>query len=146
MGNILSVKRIFQKKNNNSQEQIVFVADNTPKELSNIVSDLISMRGILRLDVIQKSGKTLYSYNRWGKLAKTLEENESLSIINSIKKKLSKIDKKQVNQIIIRADDVNFIAFSTLKIIAILQCDKKAKLPMVTIKTKRIATKITEMI
>ncbi|NHK30231.1 MAG: hypothetical protein FK730_02690 [Asgard group archaeon] len=133
-----------QKKN--IVEPIIYIAEKAPKETQEITSELISMRGIIKLLVLEKSGQVIYSYERWGKSEKTLNEDDVLELINNVSNQLKKIDKKSIDHTIIRSEDSNIVIFSTDSIITFLQSDKKAKLPLVTIKTKRIADSFTDLV
>jgi hypothetical protein len=104
------------------------------------------MRGILRLDILTKSGDLIFCYNRWGNTEDTLNENDALELLESLKNQLQKANKKEINHFIIRADEANYIAFSNEKIYLFLQCDKKCKLPFITLKAKRIATEVSLLI
>ena len=129
--------------NHNSNGPYTHLAENYPTEISEMVSDLISMRGILRLDILTMQGELIFCYNRWGESAETLNENDALELLESLISQLQKAKKKEINHFIIRAEDANYIAFSNKKIYLFLQCDKKCRLPFITIKAKRIASDIS---
>lgn len=101
------------------------------------------MRGILRLDILTIQGELIFCYNRWGDSAKTLNEHDALELLKNLKNQLQKANKKEINHFIIRAEDANYIAFSNKKIYLFLQCDKKCRLPFITLKAKRIASDIS---
>jgi hypothetical protein len=138
-----ALNKEIQKKN--IIEPIIYIAEKAPKETQEITSELISMRGIIKLLVLEKSGKIIYSYERWGKSEKTLNETDVLELIRNVGKQLKKIDKKTIDHTIIRSEDSNIVIFSSVRVITFLQCDKKAKLPLVTIKTKRITDSFTNL-
>lgn len=130
----------------NVVEPIIYLAENAPKETQEITSELISMRGIIKLLIIKLSGQVIYSYERWGKSEKSLNETDVLELINNVQNQLKKIGKKSIDHTIIRSEDSNIVIFSVENIITFLQSDKKAKLPLVTIKTKRIADSIASLV
>lgn len=127
-------------------EPVIYLSEKAPKKIEEFVSDLITMSGIIKLSIMTlKRKKLLYSYERWGKTEKTLTLDEIRSLIKSIKSKLAKIDKKEINHLIIRSGNASILIFAKEKYILFLQCDNKAKLPLVTIKAKRIISKITQI-
>jgi hypothetical protein len=139
-------KRLNGHNNDNSNGPHTYLSENYPTEITEVVSDLISMRGILRLDILTKSGDLIFCYNRWGNTEDTLNETDALELLESLKNQLQKANKKEINHFIIRADEANYIAFSNEKIYLFLQCDKKCKLPFITLKAKRIATEVSLLI
>lgn len=136
-------KQSNSHNNHNSNGPYTHLSENYPKEISEMVSELISMRGILRLDILTIQGELIFCYNRWGDSTKTLNEHDALELLESLKNQLQKANKKEINHFIIRAEDANYIAFSNEKIYLFLQCDKKCRLPFITIKAKRIASDIS---
>ncbi len=139
-------KRFNSHNNNNSNGPYTQLADDYPTEINEMVSELISMKGILRLDILTIHGDLIFCYNRWGDSAETLNEHDALELLKSLRKQLQKANKKEINHFIIRAEDANYIAFSNDKIYLFLQCDKKCKLPFIAIKAKRIASDISLLI
>ncbi|MCE7745606.1 MAG: hypothetical protein GPJ52_10785 [Candidatus Heimdallarchaeota archaeon] len=136
-------KQSNNHNNHNSNGPYTHLSENYPTEINEMVSDLISMRGILRLDILTIQGELIFCYNRWGESAETLNEHDALELLESLKNQLQKANKKEINHFIIRAEDANYIAFSNEKIYLFLQCDKKSKLPFITLKAKRIASDIS---
>lgn len=137
------IRKRKQSNNHNSNGPYTHLSENYPTEINEMVSDLISMRGILRLDILTIQGELIFCYNRWGESAETLNEHDALELLESLKNQLQKANKKEINHFIIRAEDANYIAFSNEKIYLFLQCDKKSKLPFITLKAKRIASDIS---
>ena len=143
------IRKKKQTENHNNQKSngpYTHLVENYPAVIKEIVSDLISMRGILRLDILTTSGELIFCYNRWGDSEETLNGNDALDLLESLRIKLQKTNKTTINHFIIRADDANYVAFSNEKIYLFLQCDKKCKLPFITIKAKRISTEISKLI
>lgn len=136
-------KQSNSHNNQNSNGPFTHLSEDYPSEISELVSELISMRGILRLDILTIQGELIFCYNRWGDSAKTLNEHDALELLKSLKNQLQKANKKEINHFIIRAEDANYIAFSNKKIYLFLQCDKKCRLPFITLKAKRIASDIS---
>ena len=139
-------KRFNNHNKHNSNGPYTHLAENYPTEINEMVSEIISMRGILRLDILAKHGDLIFCYNRWGDSVETLNENDALELLKSLRSKLQKANKKEINHFIIRAEDANYIAFSNEKIYLFLQCDKKCKLPFIALKAKRITTDISSLI
>jgi predicted regulator of Ras-like GTPase activity (Roadblock/LC7/MglB family) len=133
-------------KNGSKIEPVIYSSSSLPNEFQEILDDLISMRGIIKLIILKLKGEKLYSYERWGKLEKSLKKEDVMELFESIRSQLTKIGKKNLNQTIIRSDDSNIIIFSEGEIVVFVQCDKKAKLPVITIKTKRITTTIAKQV
>ena len=139
-------KQSDSHNNHNSNGPYTHLSEDYPTEINEMVSDLISMRGILRLDIITIHGELIFCYNRWGDSTATLNEHDALELLKSLRNHLQKANKKEINHFIIRAEDANYIAFSNKKIYLFLQCNKKSKLPFITIKAKRIASDISLLI
>ena len=127
-------------------EPIIFLSDDAPNKLEEFVSDLITMRGIIKLSLIGiNTGKLLYNYERWGKSEKTMTIKNIISLIETITKQLQKLDKKTIDHLILRSDNMNLIIFSVNSKLLFLQCDNKVKLPLVTIKARRIVSQLAEL-
>ena len=139
-------KQSNSHNNHNSNGPYTHLAENYPTEINEMVSELISMRGILRLDILTIQGDLIFCYNRWGESVETLNENDALELLKSLRIQLQKANKKEINHFIIRAEDAIYIAFSNEKNYLFLQCDKKCKLPFITLKAKRIASDISLLI
>jgi len=136
-------KNIIKDESNSLVEPIIYLAVNAPKQIPEIVSEIISMRGIVKLSIVNWSGKILYNYERWGKIEKSFSENDTLDLLKLIKRQLDKIGKKTIDHLILKSDDINIVVFSSSEIIIFLHCDRKAILPIITIKTKRILQNLT---
>lgn len=117
----------------------------TPIDVNEILSDIISMIGVLSVDIFDDSGNVLYSYYRWGKSENILDEKELLGLISGIKKRLNKIKQDEFEQLVIRSNELNIVVYSTKKISLAIHCDLKTKLPLLTVRAKR-ATKELDLI
>ena len=122
------------------------LSENYSEKITEVVSELIAMRGILRLDILTLTGELIYCYNRWGDTENTLNETDALELLKSLQSQIQKTNKKKINHFIIRSEDANYIAFSNKRIYLFLQCDKKCKLPFLTIKAKRIASEVSLLV
>ncbi|MFW9924469.1 MAG: hypothetical protein ACFFDW_14390 [Candidatus Thorarchaeota archaeon] len=114
--------------------------------INDLVSEIISMNGVLSVDIFDWSGNVLYSYYRWGRSDNILEEKDLYELVTFVKKRLKKINQKNLKHLIIRSDELNIITYSTEKLIMIIHCDQKAKLPLLTIKAKRVTENISELV
>jgi len=139
-------KNIANDDSNSLVEPIIYLSVDAPKQIPEIVSEIISMRGIVKLSIVNWSGKVLYNYERWGKIEKSFSENDTLDLLKLIKKQLEKIGKKTIDHLILKSEDVNIVVFSSSEIVIFLHCDRKAILPLITIKTKRIIQNLTSNI
>ena len=104
------------------------------------------MLGVLSLDIFDWSGKILYSYYRWGKSDNVLEEEDLFDLIAYIKKRIKKIGQKKLEHLIIKSEDMNIVVNSTDKIITIIHCETRTKIPLLTIHTKRATLKLSKLI
>lgn len=142
------VKKIFKTTTKKDSEEyvepIIYISPEAQKQIPEIVSELISMRGIVKLSIVNWLGKMLYNYERWGKIEKSFNENDTLDLLKLIKKQLKKIGKKTIDHFILKSDDINIIVFSSQKLFIFLHCDKKATLPIITIKVKRVLHDLTK--
>jgi hypothetical protein len=132
--------------NQNSNGPYTHLSENYSEKIIDVVSELIAMRGILRLDILTLSGELIYCYNRWGETEDTLNEADALDLLKYLQTQLQKANKKKINHFIIRSEDANYIAFSNKRIYLFLQCDKKCKLPFITIKAKRLASEVSLLV
>ncbi|NHJ49968.1 MAG: hypothetical protein FK733_19405 [Asgard group archaeon] len=139
-------KDIINNSKDAKIEPIIYMSKKAPIETQDILTELLSMRGITKVMIFSSSKEKLYSYERWGKLEKSFEEDDIFDLYKAVQKQLIKIGKKKLDHTIIRSNDSNIVIFNTDKIIAFLQCDKKAKLPLVVIKTKRISEKLASLL
>jgi len=118
----------------------------TPIDINEILSEVISMIGVLSVDILDWNGKVLYSYYRWGKSDNILEEKELFSLIKGIRKQLNKINQGNLKHIIIRSDDLNIVVYSSEKITLIIHCDLKIKLALLTIRAQRATKVISDLL
>ncbi|MBN1328199.1 MAG: hypothetical protein JXA54_01885 [Candidatus Heimdallarchaeota archaeon] len=140
------LKSTIKKDSSQYIEPVIYISTEAPKQTPDIVSEIISMRGIVKFSIINWSSKIIYNYERWGKIEKSFTEADTLNILTSIKKSLNKIGKKSIDHLILRSDDMNVIIFSSQQIIIFLHCDKKAALPILTIKVKRVIQNLSSII
>ena len=139
-------KQADDHNDKNANSPYTYLSEDYSEKITDVVSELIAMRGILRLDILTLSGNLIYSYNRWGDTVDTLNETDALELLELLQTQLQKASKKKIDHFIIRSDDANFIAFSNKRIYLFLQCDKKCKLPFITIKAKRITSEISLLV
>ena len=132
---------IKEKGSSNHKEKF-----HTPIDVNDILADIISMIGVLSVDIFNDSGKVLYSYYRWGKSENILDEKELLSLIASIKKRLSKIKQDDFEQLVIRSNELNIVIYSTKKITLAIHCDLKTKLALLTIRAKRATEELDSVL
>ncbi len=142
------IRKLFdsRKKEQAVEDSASKALAKTPKDVNEIFSEVTSMRGVLSLDIFDWSGNVLYSYYRWGKSDNILEEKDLIELVNYITKRLKKIGQKKLQHLIIKSEDMNIVVNSTEKIITVIHCEGKTKLPLLTIHTKRATIKLSKLI
>ncbi|MHA1655957.1 MAG: hypothetical protein ACTSWT_05485 [Candidatus Heimdallarchaeota archaeon] len=120
-------------------EPIIFLSDNAPKELEEVVSELISMRGIIRLCICLEPKRVIYDYQRWGKREKTLEFKEIIELVKGIKTRLKKMTENSMEHLLIQMKEVTLLVLTQQKLLLFVQCERKTtKLPVAIVKAKQI--------
>ncbi|MHA1556638.1 MAG: hypothetical protein ACTSPM_06840 [Candidatus Heimdallarchaeota archaeon] len=142
------IRKLFdsRKKEQSDDDSTKKALTKTPKDVNEIFSEVTSMIGVLSLDIFDWSGNVLYSYYRWGKSDNILEEEELFDLIAYVKKRIKKIGQKELQNLIIKSEDMNIVVNSTDKIITIIHCENRTKLPLLTIHSKRATTKLSKLI
>ncbi len=142
------IRKLFdsRKKEQSEDDSTNKAITKTPKDVNEIFSEVTSMIGVLSLDIFDWSGNVLYSYYRWGKSDNVLEEEELFDLIAYVKKRIKKIGQKKLEHLIIKSEDMNIVVNSTDKIITIIHCENRTKLPLLTIHSKRATTKLSKLI
>ena len=142
------IKKLFdsRKKEQTDADSANEALTKTPNDVNEIFSEVTSMIGVLSLDVFNWSGKVIYSYYRWGKSDNVLEEEELFELIAYIKKRIKKIGQKKLQHLIIKSEDMNIVVYSTDKIITVIHCENRTKLPLLTIHSKRATVKLSKLI
>lgn len=142
------IRKLFDSKKKEQAENNLAnkALTKTPKDVNEIFSEVTSMRGVLSLDIFDWSGNVLYSYYRWGKSNNILEEEDLFELVNYITMRLKKIGQKKLQYLIIKSEDMNIVVNSTDKIITIIHCESRTKLPLLTIHTKRATIKLSKLI
>ncbi len=142
------IKKLFDsnKKEQTVEKSTRKALTKTPKDVNEIFSEVTSMRGVLSLDIFDWSGNMLYSYYRWGKSDNILEEKDLFELVNYIRKQLKKIGQKKLQYLLLKSEDMNIVVNSTEKIITIIHCESRTKLPLLTIHTKRATIKLSKQI
>ena len=136
-----------QKKNQNSRRNNSNdFSDKTPAEFNDILSEILSMIGVLSVDVLNWKGNVLYSYYRWGKEENVLEEKDLFDLVSFVKKRLSKIEQTDLKHLIIRSEEMNIVVYSTNKVILIIHCDNRVKLALLTLRARRAAMNMSDIL
>ncbi|NHJ84050.1 MAG: hypothetical protein FK734_01225 [Asgard group archaeon] len=134
------------KKDEEGFSPVIIMSEETPKDIEDLVLPVTTLLGILKFDIILKSGKIIYSYNRWGNKEKTLGSKELLQLTNNVAMQLTKIDQQTIEHMILRTKDMNLIIISVKNLLIFTQCNINARIPMITLKVKRIANRLSELL
>lgn len=142
------IRKLFdsRKKEQNNDDSSNKALTKTPKDVNEIFSEVTSMIGVLSLDIFDWSGNVLYSYYRWGKSDNVLEEEDLFDVVDYITKRLKKIGQKKLQHLIIKSEEMNIVVYATEKIITIIHCENRTKLPLLAIHTKRATIKLSKLL
>ena len=137
-------KKGNSKENNNKStdiyiEPVIFLSEKAPRNIEEIVSELISMRGIIRLCICLDPKRVVYDYQRWGKTEKTLEIKEIIVLTEPIKSHLKKLTENAMEHVLIQMEELTLLILTYKKLFLFVQCERKTtKLPVAIIKAKQI--------
>jgi len=126
-------------------EPIIFLSDNAPKELEEVVSELISMRGIIRLCICLQPGKVIYDYQRWGRTEVSLEVKEIITLYKTIEHQVKNLKEEFMEHLVLRLEKTDLLLMASHRLLLFLHADRKAKLPIALIKAKRILKALQEL-
>ncbi|MHA1630141.1 MAG: hypothetical protein ACTSXO_03560 [Candidatus Heimdallarchaeota archaeon] len=120
-------------------EPVIFLSEKAPQNIEKIVSELISMRGIIRLCICLEPKRVIYDYQRWGKREKTLEFKEIIELVGGVKTRLKKMTENSMEHLLIQMEEVTLLVLTQQKLLLFVQCERKTtKLPVAIVKAKQI--------
>lgn len=140
------IKKLLNSKKKDDIEVDSNGTIKVPVDINDIISDLISMIGVLSVDIFDWKGNAIYSYYRWGKMENILEEKDLFDLVQYIKKRLKKIEQNDLKHMVIRSEELNILVYSSAKIVVIIHCDQRAKLPLVTVRARRATEQLSNLI